>query len=207
MKSIILLFVMIVASAIGASAQDIEMNDAVSWQCQTYACSGSVTLNYSVIFNPITGIVPGTVKFSESDPWGLGPFIGAGCFGTCNFVGPGNTAIQIGNEFGNDNVPPYEGSPYPFPSSGPTLGPINWGPMDTVIICNPFGVPSHSPCANAASALDGGGTYIVATSGNLSFTFVPPPAETPEPPMTVLLASGALLFGVIELIRRFISSR
>jgi hypothetical protein len=137
------------------------------------------------VFDPVSGqIVPGTMTYGVTHPFGLGPFTAPksddGSSGFFNFIGP-NAWIQIGNEYG---------SPLAWPSPG------TYGSMDTVLLCGVNGGSDAGGCLNYL----GGAGYTPASNGTLTIKDVP--AETPEPSTIVLLAAGALLFGLIEFIRR-----
>jgi hypothetical protein len=189
MKKSALLLALILVVPLYAHAQDLQVNDTATFT-PAYNQSGELTFSTSFLFNPSTdAIIPGTMTVSESDPFGLGPFSAAyydtnfanGSF--LNYLGSNDTVIQVSlSEF-----PPPAGSTPQFPSPG------NYGANNTVLLCNQI---AQSTCSE-----EFGGTYITG-SGSLLIGQTPPPAETPEPSVWILLLSGALLFGLIEFIRR-----
>jgi hypothetical protein len=172
------------------SAQDLQVSDTATFT-PAYGQSGELTFSTSFLFNPSTdAIIPGTMTVSESDPFGLGPFAAAyydtnfanGSF--LNYLGSNDTVIQVSlSEF-----PPVLGQTPVFPSPG------NYGSNNTVLLCNPNG---QTTCSE-----EFGGTYITGSGSLLIGQAPPPPAETPEPSMWILLLSGALLFALIEAWRR-----
>jgi PEP-CTERM motif len=185
MKKFALLLALILAVPLYAHAQDLQVTDLVDFQSPSQP-SLQMLFYTQFVFDPASGqIVPGTMTYSVTDPFGLGPFAAPksddGSSGFFNFIGPNNTWIQIGNEYG---------SPLPWPSPG------TYGSMDTVLLCGVNGGTVASGCSNYLA--DAG--YTPANNGTLTFREVP--AETPEPSSLALLAAGGLLFGLLELIRR-----
>jgi hypothetical protein len=182
MKKFALLFLLILATPFYAHSQDLLFTDSVGFQSPSQP-SLQMVFYSKFVFDPVTGqIVPGTMTYSVTDPFGLGPFTAPsnGPGGFFNFIGPDNTWIQIGNNYGSD--------PWPAPGT--------YGPFNTALLCGVGGGSVSTACANS---FDSAG-FTGANSGTL--TVQNDPAETPEPSMLVLLASGTLLFGLIELIRR-----
>jgi hypothetical protein len=182
MKKFSLLLMFILAAPLYIHAQDLLVTDSVDFQSPTQP-NLQMTFYAQFVFDPVTGlIVPGSMTYSTVDPFGLGPFTApsSGTDAFFNFIGPGNTWIQIGNNYGSD----------PWPAAG------TYGPFNTALLCGVDGGSVSTACANN---FDSAG-FTPASSGTL--TIQNDPAETPEPSTLVLLAAGGLLFGLIELIRR-----
>jgi hypothetical protein len=182
MKRFALLLLLILVTPFYAHSQDLLITDSVDFQSPSQPNLQMVFYS-QFVFDPITGqIMPGTMTYSVTDPFGLGPFSAPanGPGGFFNFLGPDNTWIQIGNNYGSD--------PWPAPGT--------YGPFDTALLCGSGGGPVSTACANSF----GSAGFTPANSGTL--TIQNDPAETPEPSTLALLAAGGMLFGLIELIRR-----
>jgi hypothetical protein len=182
MKKFLWLLMILFAAPFYSHAQDLQVTDSVDFQSPSQP-NLQMVFYTQFVFDPATGvIVPGTMTYTITDPFGMGPFTApsSGPSGFFNFIGPDNTWIQIGNNYGSD----------PWPGVG------TYGPFDTAILC---GVNGGSVSASCASNFDNAG-FTPANSGTL--TVQNDPAETPEPSTFILLAAGGLLFGFIELIRR-----
>jgi hypothetical protein len=187
-----LLFVVlgVAGLAMGARAQDLQVNDNVFFQSVTNP-NQALTFSTSFVFNPVTGlIVPGTMTVSGSDPFGLGPFTSAPYntsftqYTFLNYFGSGNTWIQ----FGLSEFPPPSNSGPQFPAPG------NYPFDETVLLCGVNGGSVAPGCSNFP------GGYFAASGG----TFTISPAVTPEPSMWLFLVVGVLLMALFEIIRRIV---
>jgi PEP-CTERM motif len=182
MKKFTLFLLVILAAPWCMHAQDLLFTDSVAFQSPTQP-NLQMTFYAQFVFDPLTNqIVPGTMTYSTEDPFGLGPFTAPsnGPDAFFNFIGPDNTWIQIGNNFGTQ----------PWPQTG------TYGSLDTALLCGVNGGSVSTACQNGFAGFG----FTAANSGTL--TIQNDPAETPEPSTLVLLAAGGLLFGLIELIRR-----
>jgi hypothetical protein len=174
MKNLLLLLILASVPALAnGQAGDLQVSITASWDQSTL---GPMVFNESFEENSSGVLLPGTLKYSISDPFGLGPFTLVSGAGAGNFYFANGDLIQVGPD---DGILTFNLT---------KIG-ITHDEQNVVWLC------PNGPCTNN-DPYNGG--YIASEYA----TFKVEPAETPEPPMWILLVAGAVLFGLLELVRR-----
>jgi hypothetical protein len=172
----ILLAVFLSAPSVRAQVVEITANATYDpAETPSISCTSPCPVVFNATFevNTTTNtIVPGSMNFTESDPFGLGPFTApsgsfAGGFG--NWTSPSGWIIQI------------EFSSFPIPMlTYPELG--TYTPQDISLDC--FPTPPATACTPTpiqTGFVDG---FNIPTTGSLEIT------ATPEPPTFLLFGVG-----------------